>query len=303
MTIRLGWVSLNGGRSVEVVGAIGSPPRTGGHCAADHEEIFVGEAVSSWRVFPEGVSIQELLERGDQAANSGDFISAGNWYFHAKRRGSTEGRNRARGLQPRLEVLADRGDLDAKVLVAGLLMERGEQLPRAVSLLEAAAREAVVEGMRELGFVLAGGIGTAPDPSRANDLYRAAAEAGDGYAAFNLAVNYYRGHGAGKNFREFAKWLQTAGELGIPEACAVLGDQCAKKGLDGESLQWYIRAARSSHVPAMLVAARCYRDGVGTAVDPVQAVRWLLAPLDRGNGDGVHDAIELAGSMTVEQIR
>ncbi|WP_176742444.1 tetratricopeptide repeat protein [Streptomyces sp. LUP47B] len=263
----------------------------------------MGEAVSSWRVFPEGVSIQELLERGDQAADAGDFVSAGNWYFHAKRRGSAEGRDRARGLQPRLEILADQGDLDAKVLVAGLLMERGEQLPRAVSLLEVAASEAVVEGMRELGFVLAGGIGTAPDPGRANDLYRAAAEAGDGYAAFNLAVNYYRGHGVGKNFREFAKWLQAAGELGIPEACAVLGDQCAKKGLYGESLQWYIRAARSSHVPAMLVAARCYRDGIGTSVDLVQAVRWLLAPLDRGNGDGVHDAIELAGSMTVEQIR
>ncbi|MFG2724826.1 tetratricopeptide repeat protein [Streptomyces canus] len=263
----------------------------------------MGEAVPNWRVFPEGVPVQELLERGDQAADAGDFVSAGNWYFHAKRRGSTEGRDRARGLQAQLEVLADQGDLNAKVLVAGLLMERGEQLPRAVSLLEAAAGEAVAEGMRELGFVLAGGIGTAPDPSRANDLYRAAAEAGDGYAAFNLSVNYYRGHGVGKNFREFTKWLQAAGELGIPEACAVLGDQCAKKGLDGEALQWYIRAARSSHVPAMLVAARCYRDGVGTAVDPVQAVRWLLAPLDRGNGDGIHDAIELAGSMTVEQIR
>ena len=263
----------------------------------------MGEAVPSWRVFPEGVSIQRLLERGDQATDAGDFISAGNWYFHAKRRGSAEGRDKARGLQSQLEILADQGDLDAKVLVAGLLLERGEQLPRATSLLEAAAGEAVIEGMRELGFVLAGGIGVAPDPSRANDLYRAAAEAGDGYAAFNLAVNYYRGHGAGKNFREFAKWLQVAGELGIPEACAVLGDQCAKKGLDGESLQWYVRAARSSHVPAMLVAAQRYRDGVGTAVDLVQAVRWLLTPLDRGNGDGIHDAIELASSMTIEQIR
>ncbi|WP_405812670.1 RHS repeat-associated core domain-containing protein [Streptomyces sp. NBC_01390] len=52
----------------------------------------------------------------------------------------------------------------------------------------------------------------------------------------------------------------------------------------------------------VFVAARRYRDGVGTAVDLVQAVRWLLTPLDRGNGDGIHDAIELVGSMTVEQI-
>ncbi|WP_123972563.1 tetratricopeptide repeat protein [Streptomyces sp. Ag109_O5-1] len=263
----------------------------------------MGEAVPSWRVFPEGVPVQELLERGDQAAGSGDLISAGNWYFHAKRRGSVEGRDKTRRLQPRLEVLADQGDLDAKVLVAGLLLERGEHLPFAASLLEVAAEANVIQGMRELGFVLEGGIGVTPDPVRANELYRAAAEAGDGYAAFNLAVNFYRGHGTGKNFREFAKWLQIAGDLGIPEACAVLGDQCAKKGLDGDSLQWYLRAASSSHVPAMLVAARRYRDGIGTPIDPVQAVRWFLTPLDRGNGDGIHDAIELASSMTVEQIR
>ncbi|MFF7139511.1 TPR repeat protein [Streptomyces sp. SAI-126] len=263
----------------------------------------MGEAVPSWRAFPEGVPIRELLERGDQAAEIGDLISAGNWYFHAKRRGSVEGRDKARDLQSRLEVLADQGDLDAKVLVAGLLLERGEQLTLAASLLETAAEAAVIEGMREFGFVLAGGIGVAPNPGRANELYRAAAEAGDGYAAFNLAVNFYRGHGAGKSFREFAKWLQIAGDLGIPEACAVLGDQCAKKGLDYDSLQWYLRAAKSSHVPAMLVVARRYRDGIGTPVDPVQAVRWFLTPLDRGNGDGIHDALALASSMTVEQIR
>ncbi|SDN20566.1 tetratricopeptide repeat protein [Actinacidiphila guanduensis] len=263
----------------------------------------MGIAVPSWRVFPEGVPDRELLERGDQAAEAGDLISAGNWYFHAKRRGSMEGRDKARGLRPQLEHLADQGNLDAKVLVAGLLLERGEDLSLAVSLLETAAEADVIEGMRELGFVLAGGIGVALNPGRANELYRAAAEAGDGYAAFNLAVNFYRGYGTGKSFREFAKWLQVAGDLGIPEACAVLGDQCAKKGLDDDSLQWYLRAAKSSHVPAMLVAARRYRDGIGTPIDPVQAVRWFLTPLDRGNGDGIHDALELASSMTVEQIR
>ncbi|WP_440555763.1 tetratricopeptide repeat protein [Streptomyces sp. SCPE 10] len=263
----------------------------------------VGEMMPSWRIFPEGVPVRLLLERGDQAVTAGDLVSAGNWYFHAKRRGSVEGRDKARGLESQLEALAGQGDIDAKVLVAGLLLERGERLSHAASLLEAAAEGAAVEGMRELGFVLASGIGIAPDPGRANELYRAAAEAGDGYAAFNLAVNFFRGHGTGKNFREFTKWLQIAANLGIPEACAVLGDQVAKKGRAADSLQWYLRAAKSSHVPAMLAAARCYRDGIGTPVDLVQAVRWFLSPLDRGNGDGIHDALELASSMTVEQVR
>jgi hypothetical protein len=53
----------------------------------------------------------------------------------------------------------------------------------------------------------------------------------------------------------------------------------------------------------MLAAARRFRDGIGTIADPIQAVRWFLSPLDRGNGDGIHEAIELASSMTIDQIR
>nr|WP_239096290.1 SEL1-like repeat protein [Streptomyces sp. SID11385] len=53
----------------------------------------------------------------------------------------------------------------------------------------------------------------------------------------------------------------------------------------------------------MFIAACCYQEGTGTEVDRVQALRWLLAPLERGNGDGVHDARALAGSMTPEQVR
>lgn len=263
----------------------------------------MSEAMPSWRTFPEGLPIREILNRGDQAREAGDWIAAGNWYFHAKRRGSLEARDRARALMQSLEMLADGGDLDAKVLLAGLLLESQKQLPRAVALLEEAASSDVTEGIRELGFVLSNGVGVPVDARRANELFLRAAEAGDGYAAFNLAVNFYRGHGTGKNFRQFTKWLEFAANLGIPEACAVLGDQCSAKGLDAEALQWYVRAAGSSHVPAMFAAAQRYRNGIGTAVDPVQAVRWFLSPLDRGNGDGIHEAIEMARSMTMDQVR
>ncbi|MDX2677064.1 hypothetical protein [Streptomyces soliscabiei] len=49
--------------------------------------------------------------------------------------------------------------------------------------------------------------------------------------------------------------LRVAAELGIPEACAVLGDQLARKGSDEESLAWYVKAAESGHAPAMFAAA------------------------------------------------
>jgi hypothetical protein len=53
----------------------------------------------------------------------------------------------------------------------------------------------------------------------------------------------------------------------------------------------------------MDVAACWFRDGTAGQSDPVQAVRWFLAMLNSGNGDGVHEAIQVAKSMNPEQIR
>ncbi|MBY8882209.1 hypothetical protein [Actinacidiphila acidipaludis] len=86
---------------------------------------------------------------------------------------------------------------------------------------------------------------------------------------------------------------------------AVLGDRLAAIDEDAEALSWYLHAAERGHVGSMFAAGCWYRDGLGTAPDPVQAVRWFLAMLDHGNGDGIHETIELLqrGGMTPEQIR
>jgi uncharacterized protein len=58
------------------------------------------------------------------------------------------------------------------------------------------------------------------------------------------------------------------------------------------------------HVGAMFAAGCWHRDGIGTPVDPVQALRWYFTMRDHGGGDGSHQAIQLARSgMTDEQIR
>jgi hypothetical protein len=57
------------------------------------------------------------------------------------------------------------------------------------------------------------------------------------------------------------------------------------------------------NISAMFTAGCCYRDGVGTRRNCVQAVRWYLAMLACGDGDGVHEAIELVKrGMTDAQI-
>jgi hypothetical protein len=83
----------------------------------------------------------------------------------------------------------------------------------------------------------------------------------------------------------------------------MIGDMYSQKGDQSTALQWYLGAALSSHVPSMLAAAERLEDGSGGSVDRVQALRWLLEPMNVGNGDGIHHAIELARSMTEVEIR
>ncbi|NVK80023.1 tetratricopeptide repeat protein [Streptomyces morookaense] len=207
------------------------------------------------------------------------------------------------GLASRLEELLKCGDAEAKALLGGVLLDTGSDPARAARLFGEAAEAGVVEGKRGLGFMLNSGVAVHRDPVKANQLSLEAANSGDGYAAYNLAINYYNGHGVGRNVREFMRWLRCASERGIPEACALLGDKLSAQGHDEEALSWYVSAAESGHAPAMYVAGCWYRDGTGVDADPVQAVRWFLTMLDRGNADGIHEAIQLARGMTEAQVR
>ena len=96
-------------------------------------------------------------------------------------------------------------------------------------------------------------------------------------------------------------WLRQAAESGVSEAYAVLGDRLSEQDLDKEALRWYLRAAESGHQGSMFAAACWYRDGFGGPVNLVQALRWYLAMLTVGSGDGIHHAHELAPRMTVAQ--
>jgi hypothetical protein len=53
----------------------------------------------------------------------------------------------------------------------------------------------------------------------------------------------------------------------------------------------------------MHAAGSWYRDGYGTAVDNVQALRWFLAMRNVGSHDATHDAMELAKRMSADDVR
>ncbi|MCX4745889.1 sel1 repeat family protein [Kitasatospora sp. NBC_01287] len=170
-------------------------------------------------------------------------------------------------------------------------------------LFSEAAALGVPEAMRGMGFMLTRGIGGSKDLVQANSYLGKAVEGGDSYAAHNLAVNYKKGDGVEPDRQEYLRLLRIAARAGVPEACALLGDELSAVDQDAEAFQWYLRAAASGHAPAMFVAGCWYRGGVGTSVDGVQAIRWFLSMLDRGNADGIHQAIDLARYMTADQVR
>jgi TPR repeat protein len=173
----------------------------------------------------------------------------------------------------------------------------------AVPLLTAAADAADPVAQRSLGFLVQRGLGTEPDLARASQLYRSAAEGGDAIAAYNVALTYVDSE---DGLQECVRWARVAALAGVTEAYPLLAKKLAKfdqRDADGEALAWCVKGAEDGHVGCMFVAARRYRDGFGGPVDLVQSLRWFIAMLNAGNGDGLHEAHGVVPHMTPAQIR
>ncbi|MCC5576439.1 sel1 repeat family protein [Microtetraspora sp. AC03309] len=233
-----------------------------------------------------------------------EIIEAAHRALSAANSGSEEGRIQLDRLRDPLLELAAQGDAEAQSVLGGIALEHDEDPAAALMFWTLSADQGHPAGQRGLGHLYVTGAGVPRDLEKAVQLFQAAAAAGDPLAMFNLAMLHLKGDVTDRMPpEEVMPLMQAAAELGVKEASAVVGDWLAAMNDDQEALWWYVRAAESGHVGAMFIAASRYRDGLGTASNAVQAVRWFLKMLDSGNGDGVHEAIQLARSMTDEQIR
>ncbi|MEU7700092.1 MULTISPECIES: tetratricopeptide repeat protein [unclassified Streptomyces] len=164
---------------------------------------------------------------------------------------------------PNLREAAESGDMGAQNVLGGVLLEFEEDPSAALSWFERTAERGSAVGQRSLGHLYADGIGVVQDLKKAEILFRAAAEAGDGYAQFNLARLWW---GKGDP-QAVASLLRSAAQGGIDEACVPLGDLLVVLGEDAEALRWY------------------------------------LVAIGAGDADVVHEAIELAKRLTDGEIR
>ncbi|MFG2250206.1 tetratricopeptide repeat protein [Spirillospora sp. NPDC048823] len=240
------------------------------------------------------------LDDGRKAAEAGDWVAAGHAFVRAAMEGSAEGAELAARVTAELVPLADGGSAEAAALLAGIYLEYFDEsaLPAAAAYARVAAEAGLPAGQRTYGHMLVKGLGVEEDRERAAALFRAAAEGGDAYGRFNLALLV-------DDTDESLQLFEAAAREGIVVAGAVLADRLSALDRDEEALGWYVWAAEHGHTGAMNAAACWYRDGFGTAPDPVQAVRWFFVMLAHGDGNGVHEAIQMAkaGALNVEQIR
>jgi TPR repeat protein len=175
--------------------------------------------------------IGHLLRHGDGCAP--DPAAAAEWYLKAWQVDNPQAQGCALALVPELERLADGGAAAAQNILAVvhkfLTGNEAETLRR----LNQAAAQGHAEALRLLAYCYEHGEGVKQDAARAAELYRRAAEQGDKFAQFNLAVFYADGRGGlPADVDEAIHWYRKAADQGVTEALQPLAELLARRNRD-----------------------------------------------------------------------
>lgn len=210
-------------------------------------------------------------------------------------------RNEARALEL-FQKAAAAGHTRAQINL-GILYMRGLGVPRdlvnARAWLEKAAASGDPQALYTLGRAMdESSEQIAPDPVRAADLYRRAAEKGHVLAGLRYGLALSEGVGIKRDAVQAQKWLVQARENGVPEAALALGDMAARtpasrdKAANERTVQsavsWYEVAAHGGVPSAQFKIANAYFSGVGVARDPMQAMLWYGRAAQQGLPQAQH---------------
>ena len=221
-------------------------------------------------------------------------------------------RNEARALEL-FEKAASAGHTRAQINL-GILYMRGLGVPRdlvnARAWLEKAAASGDPQALYTLGRAMdESSEQTGPDPVRAADLYKRAAEKGHVLAGLRYGLALSEGIGIKRDIAAAQKWLVQARENGVPEAALAMGDMVARtpasrdKAANERTVQtavsWYEAAAQGGVPSAQFKLANAYFAGVGMPRDPAQALQWYSRAAAQGLPQAQHAlGIMLIGGVT-----
>lgn len=240
-----------------------------------------------------------MLWLGIVLAKRGAKVEAARWYLDAARTREPDARRALEGLLPEVRAAMTAGDGAAAHVCGGYALSFENDPERAVEHLARGAELGHAGAQRLLGYLYERGIGAAADRERAFALYERAARGGDEVAQYNMGARCLRD---GETERA-VEYFRMASERGDVESMAMLGDALGKTGDHPGARGWYLRAAALKHAGAMRAAARYLRDGIGGEKNLVEAARWYFAAFDRGEGNALHDVLQLVRELTDDEVR
>ena len=194
-----------------------------------------------------------------------------------------------------LRRACDAGFSPAKLALALLLCDdpalRREHAPEIGRLAREAAEapDATVAAKLFYARCLRHGVGVPPDPKRALELYREAADKGDPSGMVFLGDKLLADGETEKAYQ----WYSRAAKLDCPFACAKAGD-CLAFGWGvapdmKAAFKLYEQGARLGDASSQYKLGKCFADGRGTRPDPAAAVFWYKCAVAGGSRDAVRE--------------
>lgn len=174
---------------------------------------------------------------------------------------------------------------------AGLAAFKNKDYERAYQEWKAAADAGQAEAQFDLGVLYAKGLGVAQDLNEAAGWYRKSAAQGNAEAEFALGQMYARGWGVPRDVADAIRWFDLANSV---ENDGPPTDWMTIEGFGMEqdpqqAAYWYRLAADNGHAEAQYYLSRLYAGGKGVKRDEAQAERWVSASATQGYAPAMAD--------------
>jgi TPR repeat protein len=185
------------------------------------------------------------------------------------------------------DMAAQQGDASAQCALAACYASgKGvkRDIAHAFHWFEKAAAQNLPQAQWNLGELYATGLpGVEPDPKKATQLCKRAANAGFAPASATLGALFAR---ANKHERA-VRWWTLAAEQGDLESLFNLG-QAHRLGLgiakdEAKAFELFLRAALAGVAAAQSRIGLAYATGEGAALDPIEACKWIELAATRGD--------------------
>jgi hypothetical protein len=174
---------------------------------------------------------------------------------------------------------------------AGLAAFKNKDYQRAYSEWKAAADAGQAEAQFDLGVLYVQGLGVLRDLNQAASWYRKAADQGNAEAQFSLGQMYARGWGVPRDTADAIRWFEMANSV---DSDGPPTDWLSVEGYGmpqdyQQAAYWYRQAADNGHPEAQYNLARLYAGGKGVKRDEVQAERWVSSSASQGYAPAMAD--------------